>query len=73
MLESPAQQAELMNSLAMAGDAAQPELAIDAPDDAPGDTPEESAVQVQAATPSDTPPETESGDGPEDASQAAFT
>ncbi len=34
MLETPAQQAELMNSLAQGGDAAQPELAIDTPADA---------------------------------------
>jgi segregation and condensation protein B len=36
MLESPAQQAELMNSLAQGADAAQPELAIDTPADAEG-------------------------------------
>jgi segregation and condensation protein B len=42
MLESPAQQAELMNALAAPGDAAQPELAIDTPADAvEGDGPED--------------------------------
>jgi segregation and condensation protein B len=61
MLESPAQQAELMNSLALASDSAQPELAIEAPADSP----------IEASN--DTPPETESGNGPEDAPQAAFT
>ena len=49
VLESPGQQAELLNSLASLDGALQPELAIDTPADA------------------------ESGDGPEDAPQAAFT
>jgi len=63
MLESPAQQAELMNSLAMAGDSAQPELAIEAAIDTPAETPVEPAAESDP----------DSGDGPEDASQAAFT
>jgi segregation and condensation protein B len=42
VLESPAQQAELMNSLALPGDATQPELAIDTPAEAEaGDGPED--------------------------------
>ena len=39
MLESPAQQAELLASLAQPAESAQPELAIEAPADAPADAP----------------------------------
>ena len=45
MLESPAQQAELMASLSNAADDAQPELAIDeTPTDSPADTPTDAAA-----------------------------
>jgi segregation and condensation protein B len=57
MLESPAQQADLMNSLAQAGAAAQPELAIDTPptetepDNVPGDDGPEDAQQAEFTSP----------------------
>lgn len=51
MLESPAQQAELMASLSAPGESAQPELAIDTTIDAPADT----------------EPDAEPGNGPETA------
>jgi segregation and condensation protein B len=44
MLESPAQQAELLASLGQPDDAAQPELAIDTAPDAPTDTPTDTAL-----------------------------
>jgi len=58
MLESPAQQAELMNALAQSDASLQPELAMDAPQDAPR---------------AETPAETAADNGPEDAAQAELT
>ena len=58
MLESPAQQAELMNALAQPDDALQPELAIDSPAE---------------PLPAETHDATDSPNGPEDAAQAELT
>jgi segregation and condensation protein B len=59
VLESPAQQAELMNALAQPGDAMQPELAIESPaEDANPDSP-------------DSPDNPDDSNGPEDAEGAA--
>jgi len=58
MLESPAQQAELMNALAQPEDTLQPELAIDTP--------------AEAESP-DSPETPDSPNGPEDAAQAELT
>jgi segregation and condensation protein B len=66
MLESPAQQAELMNALAQGDASVQPELAIDAPQDAAEGTP--AAAELPAETPSDT-----ADDNGPDAAQAELT
>lgn len=63
MLESPAQQAELMNALAQQGDAAQPELAMD---EAPAEDPPSDAPASDSPPPETPAAESEAADGPED-------
>jgi segregation and condensation protein B len=65
MLDSPAQQAELMDALAQRGDALQPELAMAANQD--------SLESAETPAPAELPesPEPDTPNGPEDAAQAA--
>jgi segregation and condensation protein B len=76
MLESPAQQAALMNALSHGESSLQPELAIDGPTDLSAEVGEPAANDAAASddAPADVPaPESPADNGPEDAAQAELT
>jgi segregation and condensation protein B len=72
LLETPAQQAELMNALASGGDTMQPELAIEAPAETAADAGADAAPDTPPPIP-DSPDSPDTPDGPEDAAQTALT